>query len=196
MTRREAPPGLRADYKVSFLPGECLRISNKAAILSLFATDNEAAQRRVGPFSFFVYSPANWFCGIHRVRPFPPPRLSPPRSRFVVPLPLPRSPIAASSQGEGQSYFGVRKYTRCRGDARGGCQSSTRGGGHVYCHRQNSAEIVRLVRSVRSFVLVPRGRHTARDIILVKFQSYTRQENSSDIIAASASIACYTFRYL
>ena len=44
--RREVPPGLRADYKVSFLPGECLRISNKAAILSPFATDNEAAPRR------------------------------------------------------------------------------------------------------------------------------------------------------
>lgn len=44
--RCEAPPGLRADYKVSFLPGECLRISNKAAILSPFATDNEAAPRR------------------------------------------------------------------------------------------------------------------------------------------------------
>lgn len=44
--RRGAPPGLRADYKVSFLPGECLRISNKAAILSPFATDNEAAPRR------------------------------------------------------------------------------------------------------------------------------------------------------
>lgn len=44
--RRGAPPGLRADYKVSFLLGECLRISNKAAILSPFATDNEAAPRR------------------------------------------------------------------------------------------------------------------------------------------------------
>lgn len=65
-----APPAPQADYKISFLPGECLRISNKAVIL--FPSQRTTRPcRGVGFFSFFVYSPANWFCGIHA--PFPPP---------------------------------------------------------------------------------------------------------------------------
>ena len=60
-----------ADYKISFLPGECLRISNKAVILFPSRRTTRPC-RGVGFFSFFVYSPANWFCGIHAR--FPPSR--------------------------------------------------------------------------------------------------------------------------
>ena len=36
------------------------------AIKQRFSPDNEASPHRgVGSFSFFVYSPANWFCGIY-----------------------------------------------------------------------------------------------------------------------------------
>lgn len=69
--RRCPSRSVTPDYKISFLPGECLRISNKAVILfSLQRTTRPC--RGVGFFSFFVYSPANWFCGIHA--PFPLPR--------------------------------------------------------------------------------------------------------------------------
>lgn len=57
-------PVRKADYKISFLPGECLRISNKAVILFPSRRTTRPC-RGVGFFSFFVYSPANWFCGIH-----------------------------------------------------------------------------------------------------------------------------------
>lgn len=68
--RRGALPGLRADYKVSFLPGECLRISNKAAILSPFATDNEAVPRRAAALapSRFLFTHQRTGFAVYTVR--------------------------------------------------------------------------------------------------------------------------------
>lgn len=98
-------------------------------------------RRGVGPFSFFVYSPANWFCGIHR--PFSLPRLRrPPRRRVLSRrLSLSLSPLSLSLsfspfRREPESYFGVRKYTRCVCE---GCQREhPRRTRHVYCRRQKS----------------------------------------------------------
>lgn len=111
--RREIPPGLRADYKVSFLPGECLRISNKAAILSPFATDNEAAPRRW---------PLLVFCLLTNELVL---RYTPSVLLFVFVALL--HAVLSRRLREAQSYFGVRKYTRlvCEGCRRG------RGGRHV-----------------------------------------------------------------
>jgi len=106
--RREVPPGLRADYKVSFLLGECLRISNKAAILSPFATDNEAAPRRWPLLVFCLLTNELVLRYIPSILLFV----------FVVLL----HAVLSRRLREAQSYFGVRKYTRlvCEG-----CQRAT-----------------------------------------------------------------------
>lgn len=110
--RREVPPGLRADYKVSFLPGECLRISNKAAILSPFATDNEAAPRRW---------PLLVFCLLTNELVL---RYTPSVLLFVFVVLL--RAVLSRRLREAQSYFGVRKYTRLACE---GCQRAAVAGG-------------------------------------------------------------------
>jgi len=56
-------------------------------------------RRGVGSFSFFVYSPTNWFCGIHRP--------------FSSSSSSSSSTVLSRRLREAQSYFGVRKYTQC-----------------------------------------------------------------------------------
>lgn len=75
-------------------------------------------RRGVGPFSFFVYSPTNWFCGIHRPFRFSLLSSSSSPSSTALLLYRPR---------ETRSYFGVRKYTWCS-RARGVPTSISAGG--------------------------------------------------------------------
>lgn len=72
------------------------------AIKQRFSPDNEATPHRgVGSFSFFVYSPANWFCGI---------RFSSSSTSSSTSSSPPRSRRRRLLVSGGPGYFGVRKY--------------------------------------------------------------------------------------
>lgn len=111
-------------------------------------------RRGVGSFSFFVYSPANWFCGIHA--PFH--LLRHPSATTTPPPPPP--PLALSSSGplagvltevdrrrRVTGYFGVRKYAECM---REGCRRAPAVRTHRDCHRQKSSS-VRFATGTRIF---------------------------------------------
>lgn len=131
-------PPRRGTIKFHFCRGECLRISNKAAIL--FPSQRTTRPRRGVGSSFFVYSPANWFCGIHAPFHLPTPPVrppSPPRPPFRHPPPRPPAVLRLEGRGRARLFRG----TQIRGVRVRGVLESTRGENPADCHRQKSSSV-------------------------------------------------------